>query len=509
MPRTLCIAALLALAPLSAGAQNKHVLVLMCRDLGVRIGPYSQLLKEESVALTPAIDRIAAEGVVFDNAFCQFPDGEPSRRSLLSGLYPESTGALRRGDLMTETHSNAPSLARTLKEAGYWTGSAGRVYPRSIEDGDRVNWDAVVRLPSRELPIVRAARDRFVREHGPFDRPGARVLWRRTIAELAPQTRGQATPGYGPSGLDDLGHSDGRNAEEVIEWIQSRRWGDQPFFIALGFEKPHVPFVAPKQYFDLYDPMSLRWPAPKVRDDDPAATFAISRRYKAFGFDYGVADDQLQRTYLHAYLACVSYIDRQIARVLEALDELGLREDTLLVFVSDNGVLLGEHALWGKNMLVERCVNVPLIVSAPDSQRRGERASGIVELIDVFPSVCEWCGVAPPAAVQGQSFATAWSDPQSESRPDAYTVALRAPGVARSIRTKDWRYTEWNGAKVGELIDCRRGAEGVQNLRDAPQYAETVKRLQDRLSLAAIRAKPSNPLTHRAPRRAENETPNF
>lgn len=481
---TLFVILLLACVSGSKAEATRNVLLLLCSDLSQRIGPYTDQYPNESVALTPAMDHLAADSIVFDSAYCQQPAEGQSRLSMLSGLYPECSGITAWEDVSEGGYHNAPSMARHLKENRYWTASAGRVYPNAAHDGDKLNWDAVVRLPDFELPMVKAARKAFIAEHSNFFEPGSRVLWRKTLAKLAPQTSGQVPPGYGPSGLDDRGHADGRNASCAADWINNRAWGDRPFFIAVGFEKPHVPFVVPQRYFELYDPNSLLFAAEVPRTVDEATADSATMTYKRFGFRSDGDDVVLRRKYLQAYFSSVSFVDAQIGLVLDAIESANVADDTLIILAADNGYLLGRYRLWGKDMLYDGCTRVPLIVSAPGWSNGPGRTSKICELVDLFPTVCDWCGIDPPDVVQGRSLASVIKDPHSKHKSSAYSIVRRGGHLARSIRTAHWRYTEWDGPDVTELLDVT----GQPNRTHDPELESVKATLRTLLAVAANEA---------------------
>ena len=328
------------------------------------------------------------------------------------------------------------------------------------------------------------ARKRFIEEHGNFGKPGLRERWRETLAELCTQTRGEETPGYGPSGLQDNGHADGLNAHWAAEWIERRAWGSQPFLIAVGFRKPHVPFVVPQTYFDLYDPESLLLPPRGPRSFDAASKYALSKRYRLSGLTTSGRICLYDALYTHAYLSCLSFADAQIGVVLDALESANLTEDTLIVMASDNGYLLGEYRMWGKDNLYENCVRVPLIVSAPGWMKSPGRTNAICELIDIFSTVCQWCDVEPPAVVQGMSLASVLQDPTADHRSMAYTIARRRAGLGRSIRTEDWRYTEWIGPGAAELLDSTEQSNRI----DDASLKGLIIEFRERLASAARRA---------------------
>ena len=217
---------------------------------------------------------------------------------------------------------------------------------------------------------------------------------------------------------------------------------------------------------------------------DSASKYALTKRYRAFGFNYEQENLPLRRAYTHAYLSCLSFVDAQIGVVLDALETANLTEDTLIILASDNGYLLGEYRLWGKDNLYENCVRVPLIVSAPGWMKSPGRTNAICELIDIFPTVCQWCGVESPSVVQGMSLAPVLQDPTADHRSMAYTIARRSAGLGRSIRTDDWRYTEWMGPDAAELLDSTEKSNRI----DDDRLQDLIIELQECLASAARRA---------------------
>ena len=265
-------------ASLSAGTRP-NVLLILCDNLNTEIGPYSA-----SGASTPAMTQLASTGVCFDHAYCQHSQGGPSRASLLSGLYPEATGAIRDNLHLREVAPDVVPLPQFFKQAGYWTASAGKVFHDSTHDYDTIAWDRVVRFPSDHLPVLVAAHRDFVSDYGPIHERRHRQ-WRQVMDRLGPVTYSEEDrPGYGPSGLPDDRHADGKNAREVASWLMEKPFGDGPFFIAYGTHKPHVPFVVPDKYFEIYANRSF--PPPPAQEGEwtnrPAA--AEVKRYAQFGF---------------------------------------------------------------------------------------------------------------------------------------------------------------------------------------------------------------------------------
>ncbi|MCB1121210.1 MAG: sulfatase-like hydrolase/transferase, partial [Verrucomicrobiae bacterium] len=332
---------LLVLPVLLAAADMPNVLFIVCDDLNTHV-----TTSDYPYIKTPAFDELAMEGIVFKRAYCQYPVCGPSRASFLSGLYPESTGILNNSDDIRDVRPGTPSMPQVFKEQGYWTAATGKVFHNPKIDPGEEAWHEKTFFENDEMPIERKARKEFEEQYGSIEDRQNRSRWREFLLKYAPQTMNQ-TPGWGPSGLIDEQHRDGKNAKQVIDWVENRRFGDKPFFIALGIHKPHVPFLAPDKYFDLYPKESLQFVNPPSNFWDTVPKTAISKRYEGFGFELGEENDDLRREYMQAYHACISFIDAQIGSVLQELKDTGLWEKTIIVLTSDHGYQLGEHFMWG------------------------------------------------------------------------------------------------------------------------------------------------------------------
>jgi len=230
----------------SAVAEQPNVLLIVCDDLNTHVSTsgYPHIH-------TPAFDELASEGMTFRRAYCQYPVCGPSRASFLHGLYPQSTGVLDNKLDIRQVRPGTVSMPQCFKNAGYWTGSVGKVFHNEKIDPGEIAWDQVLRFENDELPMVTPIRKQFEAENGPVTDGKSRREWRKIYPTIATQTRGQA-PGYGPTGLKDDQHKDGKNALQVKEWLNDDVSGDRPFFIACGLHKPHGPFLAPDKYFSMY-----------------------------------------------------------------------------------------------------------------------------------------------------------------------------------------------------------------------------------------------------------------
>jgi len=478
----------LAAADRPASARRPNVLFVVSDDLSARISPAGY----EGV-LTPVLDRLAAEGTTFRRAYCQYPVCGPTRASFLTGLYPESTGVLNNLVDLQQTRPGTPTLPRLFRDAGYWTAAVGKVFHKSGDNPGGNTWDIANAFDNDEMAIERVAREKFEKEHGPVTLPKNRKPWREHLLTVAPQTRNQGVkglgPGYGRSGLRDEQHHDGKNATQVASWLTTRAHGDKPFFAAVGLHKPHIPFLAPDAYFDLYPQSSLKLVQPPKNDWRDIPAIAATKQYLDYGFpELGQEDDARRREFTQAYYACISFIDAQLGVILDALRESGQWDNTIIVFVGDHGFNLGEHFMWGKVLLFEESARVPLIVRVP-GVTRGAQARGLVEMLDIFPTLAELCAVTPPANLQGRSLLPQLRDPAAPGKEWAYTVVLRGETLGTAIRFDRWRYTEWGEPGLSELYDLEGDPREWTNLAKDPAHAPVMLRASQLLARARSAAK--------------------
>lgn len=464
-------------------ANRKNVLLVVCDDLNTHVSPSGY-----DAVQTPALARLAAESMTFKRAFCQYPVCGPSRASFLSGLYPQSTGVLNNtADIRTE-RPGTRTLPQFFRENGYWTGSVGKVFHSPRHEHGKVAWDEFVRFENDELPIVRAAREKFEAEFGSVDENPNRKRWRAMRKEIAAPLNAQTPPGHGRSGLTDEQHKDGKNARQVVKWLTESSHGDKPFFIACGLQKPHVPFLAPDKYFDQYPLEEIVYSPDRPNLWDSIPKTAMSKRYAAFGFDLGNEDDALRREYMQAYHACVSFIDAQLHLVLNALKESGHWEDTIVIFTSDHGYHLGDHFLWGKVTLFDIGAKVPFIVRVPGVTKAGATSDAMVELVDIYPTLADLTGLDAPDHLQGTSLRPLLAHPERKGRKKfAYSVVTRGRKLGFALRNQRWRYGKWPDGE--ELYNLRNDPEEKHNLATRPEMSERLvgfrKQLADKQPVAA------------------------
>ncbi len=452
---TLAVAGGVALvAPASAAAPAKpNVLFIAVDDMNNDLGCYGS-----KVVQSPNLDKLAARGVRFDRAYCQFPLCSPSRSSIMTGLRPDQT---RVHDLQYHFRTGLPdvvTLPQHFINAGYRAARVGKIYHYG-NPGD-IGTSGLDDPPSWQEFVNPAGTDKTT---------------------LEPQiTNDTPTRGLGsamsylsdPKGRDEE-HTDGKVATEAIRLLERYRNG--PFFLAVGFYKPHTPYVAPKKYFDLYPLEKIEVPTMPVGYEKsvPAAALHSTRPWPNFG----VTHEQARRA-KQAYYATISFVDAQIGRVLDALDRLGLRDNTIVVFWSDHGYSLGTHGLWMKQSCFEDSARVPFIIAAP-----GFTAGGVsprpVELIDVYPTLADLAGQPLPRPLPGASLRPLLAKPDAPWDRPAFTQVERGNAPGRSVRTARWRYTEWNDGKDGvELYDHASDPGEMRNLAGDARHAATVAELK-------------------------------
>jgi iduronate 2-sulfatase len=427
-----------------------NVLFVVCDDLNTHVSTSGY-----EPIITPNLSKLAKESMTFNRAFCQYPVCGPSRASFMNGLYPQSTGVLNNTFDIRKTRPGTVSMPRFFKENGYWTASVGKVFHSPRHEHGEVAWNEFLRFENDELAVVREAREKFEAKHGPIDKQPNKRKWKELKKKVSGKLDAQTPPGRGRSGLTDAQHKDGKNARQVVKWLEEKSHGDKPFFIACGLQKPHVPFLAPDKYFDLYpfDKITYETDRPNLWDFLPPS--AISKRYGAFGFELGKENYSLRKEYMQAYHACVSFIDVQLGLVLDALKKNGLWEDTIIVFTSDHGYHLGDHFLWGKVTLFDIGAKVPFIVRAPGLSKAGSTSEAMVELIDVYPTLADLAGLKAPGHLQGMSLRPLLGHPDRlGKRKYAYSVVSRGPKLGYALRNQNWRYGKWpDGEELYNLLN--------------------------------------------------------
>ncbi|HAW98875.1 MAG TPA: hypothetical protein DCX67_10120 [Opitutae bacterium] len=446
-----------------------NVLFVVCDDLNTHVSTSGY-----EPILTPNLAGFAKESMTFNRAFCQYPVCGPSRASFLSGLYPQASRVLNNTLDIRTTRPGTISMPQFFKENGYWTAGVGKVFHNAKSDHGEIAWNESLRFENDELAVVREARLKFESEHGSIDKQPNKRKWKELKRGVSAKLDAQTPPGRGRSGLTDAQHKDGKNARQVVRWLEGKPYGDKPFFIALGLQKPHVPFLAPDKYFDLYPLNEITYRSDRSDLWDFIPKSAISKRYEAFGFELGKENHPLRREYMQAYHACVSFIDAQLGLVLDALKKNGLWEETLVVFTSDHGYHLGDHFIWGKVTLFDVGARVPFIVRAPGLSKAGAVSEAMVELIDVYPTLADLAGLKAPDHLQGASLRPLLSHPDRLGKKKyAYSVVSRGPKLGYALRNQNWRYGKWPDGE--ELYDLRKDPQEKSNLAHGKGHKERLE----------------------------------
>ena len=324
---------------------------------------------------------------------------------------------------------------------------------------------------------MQKATKEFEAEHGSIGNENNRKIWEDRQKELKGLMGGQTPPGHGPTDMTDEEEGDGKGARQVIEWLETKAYGDKPFFIGWGVARPHIPLWAPQKYFDMYPPGRLPMDPQPADDWNDIPEIALNLRYKLYGDPAN--NEPIRREVTAAYYACITFIDAQVGMLLGALNRLGLADNTIIVFTSDHGYLLGEHHLWEKGMLFEEVARVPLIVRMPGRIRPGSVCPRLVELVDLYPTLAELARITPGDRLEGTSFVPLLSDPQQAWKRGAFTVVQRPKEVlARSVRSERYRYTEWGSPEVSELYDLVDDPHSFTNLAKAPGHARELREMR-------------------------------
>ena len=481
------VAAFLLLQTYAGGAgaqepaprESPNVLLIIVDDLRPQLGAYGF-----DIMHTPNIDRLAEEGLVFRRAYAQWPVCGPSRASLLSGLRPDSTGIYNNGRRLDSADTEIVSLPAHFRRNGYRTLSIGKVY--HSRNDDLGAWS--------EPPFNSAPNDDNWQGYGSAATHGLRLrLWEEALAEDPNALFHQFNAGaVERADLPDSDYRDGKIADIAVEVLREN--AGQPFFAAVGFVKPHLPFAAPSRFWDLYDRDELQ---PMAGSTRPEGTTEIPYIYSELESYRGIgSDDELTREQvlelIHGYFAAVSFVDAQAGKLLDELDRLDIRDNTIVALVGDHGFHLGEQGIWAKHSLFELSSHTPLIVSAPGHETAGDSTNALVELIDIYPSLVELAGLDPSPRFDGESFVPLMDDPDALFKDVALSQYrhFREPYrdiMGYSIRTDRHRFSLWReNARQGavfarELYDLGvDGSESV-NLVNEPAYEVLVQDLTNRI----------------------------
>lgn len=487
-------------ASTALAVDKPNVLFIAVDDLNTRIGCYG-----DPVARTPHLDRLAHQGVRFERAYCQFPQCNQSRVSMLLGRYPTTTQVV---DLFTRPAllgRDWVSLPQYFRNNGYDVQLLGKIYqwygkqlmrgwfqeePPGHEYPPDWSWGEKWVRRSQEVHAAYLAdltRYEPGRTLGP---PGSFYpdLLRRNTRELGPVPNALEKDAAKNS-RDYEWTADVRSAEAAVASLERLARSKKPFFLAVGFYKPHCILRCPQRFFDLHPAEKMILPknfAPTPTAYDSVPQHALLNLEM---FYYGEPPTpERAREAMAAYYACTSFVDEQVGRVLDALERLGLRDNTIIVLFSDNGFQLGEKGIWGKLTMFEPSIRVPLIVVDPRKKATaGRECSRTVQLLDIYPTLVELCGLAMPPGLDGNRLGPLLDSPQAAWDHPAFAVLARSEWLARSIRTERWSYTEWDEGRQGaELYDHETDPEESKNLVRDPKHAAIITQLKKRLDASPV-----------------------
>lgn len=471
----------LLFSAVSAEEKRWNVLFIISDDLtATALSCYGN-----EVCLTPNIDALASKGTRFTRAYCQGTYCGPSRASFMSGYYPHATGVLgyksprpRIGDRAT--------WSEHFKNAGYYTARVSKIYHMGVPGGVEYGTD-----PKRHNHYNGADDEQSWTER--FNSPGPE--WKASgDGETLEGNPDGKRPVVGGNTFvvveadgDDLVHSDGKTAAKAVELIRQKR--DQPFWLGVGFVRPHVPFVSPRPYYVPFKPFSSMVLPPKVKDDwndipKAGINYKTSLNMKM--------DLRRQKKAMGGYYASVAYMDAQVGKVLTALEEAGLDDSTIVIFTSDHGYHLGEHDFWAKVSLRDESAGVPLIVYVPGKDPAV--CHSLVELLDLFPTTASLCGLAVPDRIQGQDISEMLDDPEVVVRDAAFSVAPMRKGFL--LREQKWAYIQYgeDAAQGIELFDTHADPQQFTNLATSPSHQSVVTEMRAKLAekLTEVRANDLN-----------------
>ncbi|HLP25368.1 MAG TPA: sulfatase [Acidobacteriota bacterium] len=435
------------------GSERPNVLLIMVDDLRPELACYG-----DTPARTPHIDALARSGTLFRRAYCQQALCAPSRASLLTGLRPDSLGVMDLSHPVRQTRPDVRTLPQHFRAAGYTTLALGKIYHHAKDDNG-VGWSS----PAWEPPNA----------------------WNQAIdADNAARGKERSTAWEAADVADDA-YPDGQIAARAAAELRRFKASGAPFFLAVGFLKPHLPFFAPKRYWDLYDRSSFTLPAQRTWPTGMPHIASMDseelRQYRGIPKS-GPLDDELARQLIHGYYACVSYVDAMVGQVLAELGRTGLRENTVVALLGDHGWKLDDYGAWCKHTNFEIDTRAPLIVSAPQQRQTGV-SDALVEFVDVFPSLAQLAGLSVPAECEGTSFVPLLRDPAQPWKTAAFSLYPRGQHViGYTVRDARWRYTEWIDRRTGnvtarELYDHAASPVAPTNLANAPAHAAEVERL--------------------------------
>lgn len=451
-----------------------NVLHIISDDLCSRLGCYG-----DPIVKSPNIDRLAARGVLFNRAYCQYPLCNPSRASLMTGLRPDTTRAYVNQTNFRDTVPDAVSIPQSFRKAGYQVARVGKIYHYGVPSeigtngmDDPASWEEVINPKGRDVDDISLV---DVLALGPDG-----VSTTKKAEQL--KDTGGTLSWLAADGTDEE-QTDGIGAIAAIDMLERLSKAENPFYLAVGFFRPHTPFIAPKPYFEWYPRDTITLPSVPADIDRLFPAPALESRKP----EEAAMNDDLRTRAIQAYYASTSFMDSQVGRLLDALERLDLADNTIVVFHSDHGYHLGEKNLWKKQSIFEESARVPLIVSVPGNKANGKPCERTVELLSLHKTLTELCGIEADAATEGHSLRPLIEDPAATWDHPAYSQVQRSPHkrvrnepvMGRSVRTERWRYTEWGDGAAGvELYDHDKDPAEMRNLANDPDFKDTVEAMR-------------------------------
>jgi iduronate 2-sulfatase len=461
---------------LAAESAKPNILLICVDDLKPAIGCYG-----DAMAKTPSIDALAQRAVVFERAYCNQAVCAPSRNALMTSLRPQTLGIYDLATNFRKSRPDAVTMAQHFRQSGYKAQALGKIMHVGHGNGeDAASWD-VPHFQGKTVGYALKENQALTREGALFDNKRPDQLPRGAATEMAD--------------VSDETYSDGQIAVEAIRRLQAAKSDKQPFFLAVGFLKPHLPFVAPKRYWDLHDPAKLPQPE-RLTPPDGAPAYAPQfggelRNYADMPSGSTPLSPELTRHLIHGYYAATSYMDAQLGKVLAELKKLDLEKNTIVVLWGDHGWHLGDHGMWCKHTNYEQATRIPLLVAAPGA--KAVRSQALVETVDVYPTLAELAGLPAREGLDGKSFAAVIREASGKHREFVTHVYPRQGMLGRAVRDERYRLVEWKnpGAEAStaeyELYDYQADPGETKNL--AASQAELVKILAARIQ-AMPEAKP-------------------
>jgi iduronate 2-sulfatase len=434
-------------------SEKTNVIMVVIDDLRTELGCYGV-----DAMHSPSIDRFAKKGMLFNHAYAQYPVCNPSRSSFLSGLRPDEVGIISNTVPLRRVQPNLVTLPQLFRENGYYTAGIGKIFHLSVDHADE-----------RALFVDPLSWDYFFDALDGTTKAGRQGEGRNLTNGKIPWATWKAAAG------DDADQPDGINNLKVLKVLEDNH--ERPFFIGYGIHKPHDPFIAPQKYFEFYPKGSTQLAEePEGRSKRIKMAIPNDRIFAAF-------TDQERREFKRAYQAGVSFADAQVGKLMDRLDQLELWDSTIVIIMGDHGYHLGEHDWWNKVTVFEDGARAPMLIWVPDALGMGKPTDSLMEFIDLYPTLVDYAGLAPPHKLSGASLRPVLEDPNASVKEAAYTQVTRGPKVmGRSVRTPRWRYTEWGEGKHGvELYDHSKDSGEYYNLSANPEYAHVVSKLKQLL----------------------------